>query len=302
VTWLSIVICTGVVVALGALIYWQFVIAEGTYLGSRMVAWTYDWVAMRYDAIKQFNPRNESWFIAMPVLRGLQGLQQPLLLDVATGTGRLPLALLQERFRGQIVGLDLSQGMLRQARAKLRMYGEQVTLVRQDASELPFDDEQFDAVTCLESLEFMPRPLEVLAEMVRVLAPGGILFLTNRVGKEARLLPRRALSRPLFERTLAAFPLTEVKVYPWQVDYDLAIARKLGWKASSSAGGIGGEGAPAKMPDLCPKTQATDAVSSLRCPQCAGPLQRGVGSLLCPGCERPFPIRDGVVHLAGQGG
>jgi len=301
VTWLSIGIFAALVVGLGALIYWQLVIAEGTYLGSRMVARTYDWVATRYDAIKQFNPRNESWFIALPVLRGLQGLQQPLLLDVATGTGRLPLALLQERFRGQIVGLDLSQGMLRQARAKLQMYSEQVTLVRQDASNLPFDDGQFDAVTCLESLEFMPRPLEVLAEMVRVLAPGGILFLTNRVGMEARLLPRRAFSRPLFEQTLAAFPLTEVEVYPWQVDYDLAIARKLGWKATSSAGGIGREEPSAPIPDLNPRAQGTDGMSSLRCPACAGPLQRGVGKLLCPVCKGVFPIRDGVVHLAGRG-
>ena len=116
---------------------------------------------------------------------GWPGVDRPLLLDVATGTGRVPLALLRNRFAatgGRIVGLDLSWGMLRQARAKLQDYDRWVDLVWQDASHLPFDDGTFDAVTCMEALEFLPRPREALAEMVRVLAPGGLLAVTNRVG------------------------------------------------------------------------------------------------------------------------
>jgi ubiquinone/menaquinone biosynthesis C-methylase UbiE len=147
-------------------------------------------------------------------------------LDVATGTGRLPAALLNAHFQGRIVGLDLSRGMLRQARAKFRAHGDRVSLLWQDARFLPFGDGTFDAVVCLESLEFMPRPLDVLAEMVRVLAPGGVLFVTNRVGREAHFLPGRAMPRPDFQQILAALRLREVEVRPWQVQYDLAIARK----------------------------------------------------------------------------
>ena len=133
-SWWGIGLVAAGVAVVAALVYWQMVIAEGAYLGARVVAWTYDLVSSRYDAIKQFKPQNESWFVAAPLLRELIGIERPLVLDVATGTGRLPLALLRERFRGQIVGLDLSRGMLRQARRKLAAYGDQVSLLWHDAS------------------------------------------------------------------------------------------------------------------------------------------------------------------------
>jgi ubiquinone/menaquinone biosynthesis C-methylase UbiE/uncharacterized protein YbaR (Trm112 family) len=270
------------VVVLAILAYWQLIIAEGTYLGPRVVAWTYDLVAGRYDAIKRFEPRYESWFVAGPLLEALTGVEQPRVLDVATGTGRLPLALLRMRFRGQIVGLDLSRGMLRQAWRKLRPHDDQVTLLWQDASHLPFDNGTFDAVTCMESLEFMPRPLEVLAEMVRVLAPGGVLLLTNRVGREARLLPGRAIPRPAFEQVLAGQGLTAIEVRRWQTNYDLALARKPGSRAAKADGDV-------------------DLVAQVRCPGCGGSLQREGTALSCPSCGRPYPIREGVVLLAKQG-
>jgi ubiquinone/menaquinone biosynthesis C-methylase UbiE/uncharacterized protein YbaR (Trm112 family) len=283
-TWIVLLVAGGL--ALAALFYWQLIIAEGTYLGPRVVAWTYDLVARRYDAIKQFQPHNESWFVARPVLRGLEGVEQPLVLDVATGSGRLPLALLRERFRGQIVGLDLSRGMLRQAWTKLRPYGHQVSLIWEDASHLPFGDATFDAVTCLESLEFLPRPLAALAEMVRVLAPGGVLFLTNRVGHEAHLFPGRAIPRPQFTKTLAALSLQDIEVRRWQVNYDLAIARKNG---SNPRAGVRSSGE---------QRDGVDVATLLRCPECSHILDRGVASLACQGCGRLYPIRNGVVLLA----
>jgi ubiquinone/menaquinone biosynthesis C-methylase UbiE len=282
VTWLWIALGAAALAGLVALAYWQLIIAEGTYLGPRVVAWTYDLVSGHYDGIKRFEPRDESWFVAAPLLHGLEGVERPLILDVATGTGRLPLALLRERFRGQIVGLDLSQGMLRQARRKLRTYGDLVSLIWQDASLLPFEDSTFDAVTCLESLEFMPRPLAVLSEMVRVLAPGGVLYLTNRVGPEARFLPGRAIPRPQFEQVLAAHSLSDFQVRPWQVNYDLAIGRKAGERGKEARPGL--KVAPAPC-----------------CPACGGRLERGLAGLSCLVCDRTYPIREGIVHLAAYG-
>lgn len=283
VNWLGIVLVAASLVVLVALAYWQLIIAEGTYLGARMVAWTYDLVASRYDAIKRFEPRNESWFVAGPLLRELVGLERPLILDVATGTGRLPLALLRERFRGQIVGLDLSRGMLRQARRKLAAYSDQVSLLWQDASYLPFSDGTFDAVTCLESLEFMPRPREALSEMVRVLAPGGVLLLTNRVGHEARLLPGRAIPRPEFEQVLAGQPLSEFQVRRWQANYDQAFARKTGQRVAATRQGM-------------------ELASWLHCPACGGTMQRGAAAFSCQDCKQAYPIREGIVLLAGRNG
>jgi ubiquinone/menaquinone biosynthesis C-methylase UbiE len=272
------------VAALLALLYWQLIIAEGAYLGPRVVAWTYDLVASRYDAIKQFRPRDESWFVARPVLRRLRDAQDPLVLDVATGTGRLPHALLQEHFSGQIIGLDLSRQMLDRARDKLRLYDDQVSLVWQDAGHLPFAGGTFDAVTCLESLEFMPRPLEVLGEMVRVLAPGGLLLVTNRVGREARLLPGRAIPRPEFEAALTSHRLVEIEVRRWQENYDLASARKAT--------------PPVLGSPEADRAANGDLLQWLRCPACDGPLARGVAALTCSTCQQAYPIRKGVVHLA----
>jgi SAM-dependent methyltransferase len=223
--WLWIVLA---VVVLAALLYWQFIIAEGSYFGPKFVAWTYDLVASRYDRIKQFVPIDEAWFLASPIVRALQGTEDPVILDVATGTGQLPLALMQAGFQGRVIGLDLSQGMIRQANLKLQAYGGRVSFIWQDAMRLPFANGTFEAVTCFESLEFMPRPLAALEEMVRVLAPNGVLVVTNRVGAEARLLPGRTLSRPEFQRSLATLPLNGIEVRRWQVQYDLATARRNG--------------------------------------------------------------------------
>ena len=280
---LEVALAVACLVLLLTLAYWQFIIAEGTYLGARVVAWTYDLVASRYDAIKQFVPKNESWFVAAPLLGELAGVEKPLVLDVATGTGRLPLALFHERFRGQIVGLDLSRGMLRQARRKLAAYRDQVSLIWDDASRLPFGDGTFDAVTCLESLEFMPRPREALSEMVRVLAPGGVLFVTNRVGYEARLLPGRAIPRVAFEQVLGDLPLSEFQVRRWQVNYDQAIARKSGERA------IG-------------LKEQRDLAALLRCPACGGTVERGGTAFTCDGCRQAYPIREGIVLLARRDG
>jgi len=287
-TWLVVVLCAVALVALGALVYWHLIIAEGAYMGPRAVAWTYDLVARRYDAIKQFAPGDEDWFVAAPLWSRLAGVERPLLLDVATGTGRVPLALVRNRFAlagGQIVGLDLSWEMLKRAQCNLRDYSDRVGLIWRDASYLPFDDGTFDAVTCLEALEFLPNPREALAEMVRVLAPGGLLMVTNRVGRAARLLPGRTFSRPLFQQRLAALSLHDMETRAWQADYDLAVARKVGDCDPAGRGGV-------------------SLASLLRCPVCRDHVEQPIGRrvLRCEGCGRVFPIREGIVALAeGKG-
>jgi SAM-dependent methyltransferase len=177
--------------------------------------------------------------------------------------------------------LDLSAGMLRQARSRMRQYDAHVHWIWQDACRLPFEDGSFDAVTSLEALEFLPRPREALAEMVRVLAPGGVLMITNRVGREARLLPGRTFRRPAFEQELLALGMHDVDVRAWQVSYDLALARKQGRPAPAGRGGDGW-------------------AASMRCPACHGPQRETAAALECTACGRSYPIRDGIVCLAGH--
>ncbi|MDY6874719.1 MAG: methyltransferase domain-containing protein [Chloroflexota bacterium] len=264
---------------LGLLLYWQLVIAEGTYLGPRLVTLLYDWSARVYERIKQFDAGAEQWFLGLPLARALELIPAPLVLDVATGTGRLPRTLLrQPAFDGRIIGLDLSRRMLREAIHKTAQFADRLTFVWQDARKLPFADDTFDAVTCLEALEFTPNPRAVLAELVRALRPGGVLLVTNRVGPDAKFLRRRAFPRDEFERLLRELPLEDIKVQTWQVDYDLAWAVKSG---KPQGGGI------------------RPLAEILRCPTCSDRLNREAQTFRCTGCARVYPVgEDGVIEMA----
>ncbi len=269
----------GGVLLLVGLLYWMLILAEGAYLGRRVVAWLYDLYATRYDGIKQFDPHDESWFLGGPLTRALLEVPCPLVLDVATGTARLPMALLaQPNFGGRIVGLDLSRRMLHQAAAKTSPHRDRLTLLWQDADRLPFPDASFDAVSCLEALEFLPDPHAALIEMTRVLRPGGILLVSNRIGPSARWLPGRTLDRETLQASLTSLGLEGTRVNIWQVDYDIAWARKPGHATRA---------APPTLPAL------------LCCPHCnCGPLERQDRAFGCAACGRRYPIAaDGVIEM-----
>jgi SAM-dependent methyltransferase len=210
---------------LGALLYWLLIITEGLYLGRRFVVWLYDRTAHKYDGIKEYEDQAEELFVVRPFLSRLALIPSPRILDVATGTGRLPWFTLQmPRFHGRFVGLDASQKMLELAAAKLVGYGWRAGLVRGTAVPLPFPAGSFDAVSCLESLEFLPSDEEALREMARVLRPGGVIMVTRRRGWEAITFLGRSRNADQFAALLASLGFGEVQVSPWQVDYDLVFA------------------------------------------------------------------------------
>jgi SAM-dependent methyltransferase len=207
------------------LLHWLLIQTEGVFLGRRVVVWLYDLAADRYDAIKQFDPDTESAFVAWPLRCRLKAWPAPLVLDVATGTGRLPCFLLGEPdFDGRVVGLDASARMLDRARDKLAPFGDRAALVRQSAEALPFAGAAFAAVTCLEALEFLPDDAAALREMARVLRPGGVLLVTRRQGRDARYFLGRIRDRESFEALLAGLGLVDIRSQPWQVDYELVWA------------------------------------------------------------------------------
>jgi ubiquinone/menaquinone biosynthesis C-methylase UbiE len=215
------------VLILGALLYWLLVVTEGVYLGRRLVVWMYDITADRYDGIKQFDEDAERFLVIRPLLWRITNSTAPLILDVATGTGRLPVFLLDEAtFNGRVIGLDASARMLAHAQPKLSVYRQRASLVQQTAADLPFPDEVFDAVTCLEALEFFPNDTIALQEMIRVLRPGGAVLVTRRRGWEAKTFIGRYRDRESFETHLSSLGLAEVETLLWQIEYDLVFARK----------------------------------------------------------------------------
>lgn len=225
-----------IVLIVGLLIYWQFIIAEGAYLGAPLVALLYDWSAERYNGIKEFNQFDEDFTLGRPLAYRLYNQPKAITLDVATGTGRIPLALLrQPTYQGHIIGLDRASKMLAVAQRDIKAeHKERVSLIQADAMALPFADNSLPLVTCLEALEFLPNPRQGLAELVRVLKPvspahpgSGWLLTTSRTGWEARLMPGKTWAREQLEDILSQLPLRYVDIQLWETIYDLVWAQKV---------------------------------------------------------------------------
>ncbi|MEW5938112.1 MAG: class I SAM-dependent methyltransferase [Chloroflexota bacterium] len=223
--WIGIAI--GVVLL--AALYWfvdrEIYFYEGTRLGARVQAWLYDRWAQTYDKDKAESRARDAEMLARPAIEALRGIPNPLVLDLATGTGRLPLALLSEAgFTGRVTAIDISQGMLDQARGKLASFAERVTLQRVIGFPLPFPDESFDMVACMEALEVMPGMDAPLRELYRVLKPGGFLLASR--GTEASGRKEKVVSADQFRVRLEAVGFERVEIVPWWKWFDRATARK----------------------------------------------------------------------------
>jgi ubiquinone/menaquinone biosynthesis C-methylase UbiE len=115
-----------------------------------------------------------------PVVRACGAHERPAILDVGTGTGRFLLQLAKALPHGAFTGLDLSQPYLDRARGVLSSVGG-LTLVRAAAEAMPFSDASFRAVTSVFLFHELPRSVraKVVAEMYRVLEPGGVVVLCD---------------------------------------------------------------------------------------------------------------------------
>ncbi len=225
-----IIVLVTLAAVIALVIYWLFFLTEGAYLGEKVVIWLYDLYARRYDAIKEWDIQDEIDYLAEPfALQVEEKRRPPLILDVAAGSGRLALAV---RLSGQLpdarwVLLDASRKMLAQARDRLGQ-DDRLHFIAHTAQQLPFDDDLFDVVACLEALEFMPNPEAVLTELTRVLRPGGLLFITNRVGPQARFMPGRVWTHAQVFQLLKARNMRAISIRPFLVDYEWVTAVKRG--------------------------------------------------------------------------
>jgi demethylmenaquinone methyltransferase/2-methoxy-6-polyprenyl-1,4-benzoquinol methylase len=97
-----------------------------------------------------------------------------LVLDVATGPAGVALDLAR-RLSGRIVGIDLSRDMLAQGSRNVAEAGlqDRVTLLLGQGERLPFPDASFDALTFTYLLRYVADPAATLAELARVVRPGG---------------------------------------------------------------------------------------------------------------------------------
>ena len=106
------------------------------------------------------------------------------MMDVATGTGDFAILAAPLLQPNQLIGTDISEGMMNVARSKVNQVGlsDKVSFAREDCTSLSFDDSTFDAVTVAFGIRNFANLDKGLAEMCRVLTPGGhmvILELTT---------------------------------------------------------------------------------------------------------------------------
>ena len=142
---------------------------------SEKVDTTYDGVAPLYDeTFEDISVRADElrW-----LRRSLSELRNPTLLDIGCGTGSFLRAI--EDLVEKAHGVDLSTGMVAHAQ-KRSATNEKLTFSKIDGPKLPFADDSFDAVTSVLSFRYLDWD-PIIAEVLRVLKPGGRLFIIDMV-------------------------------------------------------------------------------------------------------------------------
>lgn len=143
----------------------------------------------------------------------------PRVLDVGTGTALIPIALCGRATGFSVEGIDLADHMLALARANVERarLEARVRLAKIDAKRLPYEDGAMGATLSNSIVHHIPDPVRALAEMWRVTARGGILFvrdlhrpeseqaLDELVEKHVGDPPRAASERASFESQRALF-------------------------------------------------------------------------------------------------
>jgi ubiquinone/menaquinone biosynthesis C-methylase UbiE len=145
-------------------------------------------------------------------------------LDVGTGTALIPIELCRQNLKVHVLGVDLAEHMLAVGRHNVRRAGleKRIELRRVDAKGLSLESDSFAAVISNSIVHHVPEPGHVLAEIVRVAAPGGALFVRDLLRPESAtavqyLVGRYAgdanpHQRQMFEDSLrAALMLDEVR-------------------------------------------------------------------------------------------
>jgi demethylmenaquinone methyltransferase/2-methoxy-6-polyprenyl-1,4-benzoquinol methylase len=127
----------------------------------------FDAVADKYDRMNGLLSVGNSALWRLATVRAVAPEPGERILDIAAGTGTSSAALAKSG--AEVIAADFSAGMIAEGRRR----HPELEFVEANAEELPFEDASFDAVTISFGLRNVNRPQVALAEMYRVLKPGG---------------------------------------------------------------------------------------------------------------------------------
>jgi ubiquinone/menaquinone biosynthesis C-methylase UbiE len=138
-------------------------------------------------------PVLQQWVYRPPhdeVIAQLRAHQSRRIADIACGTGILSDRIERELHPDEIYGIDMSEGMLNQARAR----SNRVQWLHGPAEQLPFDDGALDAVVTTSAFHFLDQPA-ALREFHRVLASGGLVAVATLSARRQPMLQAPSANR-----------------------------------------------------------------------------------------------------------
>ena len=194
------------------------------------VAEMFNAISPKYDALNRILSAgiDQSW--RRKTLREIRATGALNLLDVATGTADLALALAKGIPGSRVVGVDISAGMLEVGRSKVRARDLEgrVRLDLGDGEQLPYEESSFGAVTVAFGVRNFENLEQGLRDMRRVLAPGGTLavlefsqptawplrslylfYFKNILPRIGRLVSKDASAYTYLPNSVQAFPYGE---------------------------------------------------------------------------------------------
>ena len=139
------------------------------------VADMFNSIAFKYDFLNRFLSAGIDIWWRKKAIAELKELNPKTVLDVATGTADVAILTHKILHPEKIIGIDISDGMLEIGRKKLtdKQLNPYITLQNGDSANLPFEDNQFNAITVAFGVRNFQLLEKGLGEMYRVLKPGG---------------------------------------------------------------------------------------------------------------------------------
>ncbi|MDH5682242.1 MAG: class I SAM-dependent methyltransferase [Spirochaetota bacterium] len=136
----------------------------------QMIEKTFDTVSDGYDNENlRFFPESAKWLASYLKCGG-----DEYVLDVCTGTGNMAIAIAEGLSEGRVEGVDLSEGMLEQAKKKCEERNlSNVSFNKMDLSKMDYPDKSFDAATCGFGIFFLTDIEKALSDITRPVKDGG---------------------------------------------------------------------------------------------------------------------------------
>lgn len=145
---------------------------------SAYISQIFDSISHRYDTLNVVLSGGLHKLWTYKFLKVIQPLQNLTILDVATGTGEVPLHMIHYQPK-HIWAIDISEKMIDRCMKKLKKYNkyDRITCLKADAMNLPFHDDTIDLITVAFGIRNIEEPLQAIKEFHRVLKPNGRLVL-----------------------------------------------------------------------------------------------------------------------------